>query len=244
MNALMRQDVLDRGFVELLNIMPHPDQGISGDQVIVNAARVSYLGESKGEEADKKLLFRLMRDEHTSPFEHVIFQFRVKAPIMVVRQWQRHRTWSYSEQSYRYTEAQDDEFYIPSAKEWRYQSKSNKQGSEGYLPIAHEHGFDGIDCNTQMENAMWGCLEVYSRMIEAGVAREQARLVLPAFALYTTFYATVDAHNLMHFLKLRLHPHAQYEIRVYAEAIWEMFKVFLPYTAQAFEEYVLNESTP
>ncbi len=124
--------VLDKGFVELVDMMPHPATGVPGDLAIVNAARVSFLGESKGAEADKKLLFYLMRNAHTSPFEMVEFKFRVRAPLITYWQWVRHRTFHFmsaNAQSGRYTPFEEDDFYVPSV--WRQQSKSNKQASEG-----------------------------------------------------------------------------------------------------------------
>jgi len=126
MNKLIgkRIEVLDRGWVELQDMM-------GDDLAIVNAARTSYLGESKGDERDKKLLFYLMEHRHDGPFEMVEFRFRVHAPELVWRQLLRHRTGSYNLQSYRYTQAQEEEFYVP--EEWRLQSQQNKQGSEGRL---------------------------------------------------------------------------------------------------------------
>ena len=223
-----RINVLDKGWIELQDIM-------GDDLSIVNAARTSYLGESKGDEQDKKLLFYLMKNGHTTPFEMVEFKFRVHCPIMVARQWMRHRTWSYNEQSLRYTEAESNEVYVPN--EWRLQNSENKQGSGG---TANE--YDQELMTGMYEAFTIGAYQRYNLALERGIAREQARLFLPGFAVYTTFVAKVDAHNLMHFLKLRMHEHAQYEIRVYAQAIYEhFFKLQLPWTAQAFEEYMLHD---
>lgn len=232
--GLLRVPVLDKGFVELVDMMPHPDGEYSGDLAIVNAARVSFLGESKGEEKDKKLLFYLMRNRHTTPFEMVEFKFRVRAPLMVWWQWARHRTWHFNSQSGRYSEFEEDDFYVPD--EWRLQSKDNKQGSDGT--------FDDLRCYVLRDNLERLCRQAYTSYQEAlhwGVAREQARLFLPAFGVYYTWVCKVDAHNLMHFLKLRMDSHAQYEIREYANAIYnELFKPLLPWTAEAFEKYILN----
>jgi len=215
----LKIQVLDRGFVELQDMM-------GDDLAIVNAARVSYLGESKGAEQDKKLLFYLMEHKHTSPFEQVEFKFLVKLPIFVARQWMRHRTWSYNEQSRRYTD-DTPEFYFPTV--WRKQSTNNKQGSDGEV---NEVGFlDG-----RYLKAVDLALDTYEKMLEMGVAKEQARIVLP-HSLYTTFVAKVDAHNLMHFLTLRMDKHAQWEIRQYAEALYEIMKEKLPWTTEAFEKY-------
>lgn len=216
--------VLDKGFVELVDMMPHHSIGVSGDLAIVNAARTSYLGESKGAEADRKLLEYLMYNGHTTPFEMVQFKFLVKAPIFVVRQWMRHRTWSYNEQSRRYSD-DEPEFYIPGEYDWRLQSTTNKQGSAGmaatYTPELEVYCRAGLD--------------LYNQALADGVAREQARMFLPV-NMYTTFIGSVDAHNLMGFMRQRMSEHAQYEIRVYAQAIYtNFFKPALPWTAAAFE---------
>lgn len=108
-----RIDVLDKGWIELVDLMPHPNAEVSGDLAIVNAARVSFLGESKGNERDKKLLFYLLRNHHTSPFEMVEFKFRVRAPLITWWQWARHRTWNFNAQSGRYTPFEENDFYVP-----------------------------------------------------------------------------------------------------------------------------------
>ena len=224
-----RIDVLGKGFVELVDFMPHPATEISGDLAIVNAARVSFIGESKGEEKDKKLLFYLFKHKHTSPFEQVEFKFRIKAPLMTWWQLVRHRTFSLNLQSLRYMDADEDEFYVPT--EWRKQSSSNKQASDGVFNKDDSESFS----DTFRKIAEIG-YNSYKSAISNGMAREQARLFLPAFAYYYTGIVKVDAHNLMHFLRLRMSNEAQYEIRVYAETIYEnFFKLALPWTAEAFE---------
>ena len=226
--------VLDKGFVQLLDIMPHPDSGISGDLAIVNAARVSFMGDSKGDEKDKKLLFYLMRNWHTSPFEMVEFKFRAKAPLVTWWQWARHRVWSFNAQSGRYTEFEENDFYVPDL--WRKQSASNKQASEG------EVDSDANQFLTEQLNQHYTqSYQLYEEALRTGVSKEMARLFLPGFSVYYTWVMKVDAHNLMHFLKLRMASDAQYEIRVYAKAIYEeFFKPALPWTAEAFEQYILN----
>ena len=124
-----RIDVLDKGWLELVDIMPHPSAPASGDLAIVNAARVSFLGESKGDERDKKLLFYLLRHRHTSPFEMVEFKFRIRAPLVMWWQLVRHRTANLNMQSGRYTPFEENDFYVPEV--WRKQSADNKQASEG-----------------------------------------------------------------------------------------------------------------
>lgn len=227
--------VLDKGWIELVDMLPHPASGISGDMAIVNAARVSFMGESKGEEKDKKLLFYLMRHAHTSPFEMVEFKWRVHAPLVTWWQWVRHRTFNMNAQSGRYTEFEENDFYIPEV--WRRQSASNKQASEGELdPAASD------DLTARLLRHYEQGYTLYRAALEAGVSKEMARLFLPGFSVYYTWVVKVDAHNLMHFLKLRMAAEAQHEIRVYAQAIYtEFFKPTLPWTAEAFEQYVLNK---
>jgi len=220
--------VLDKGWIELQDVM-------GDDLAIINAARVSFLGESKGPEQDKKLLFYLMSHHHTSPFEQCEFRFRVRAPVVTWWQWARHRTWNFNAQSGRYTEFDEDDFYIPT--EWRLQSKDNKQGSEG---VASDWTCEFLQAEL-MQTANKG-FEVYQYALDCGIAKEQARLFLPAWCSYYTWVCKVDAHNLMHFLKLRMAKEAQYEIRVYAQAIYDnFFKPLLPWTAEAFEKFVLKD---
>ncbi len=230
-----RIEVLDKGWVELVDLMPHPSTEVSGDLAIVNAARVSFLGESKGPEKDKKLLFYLLRHRHTTPFEMVEFKFRVHAPLVTWWQWVRHRTWNFNAKSGRYTPFKENDFYVPES--WRLQSKDNKQASEGTVDEA---------ANAELTRKLAAHYEhsysLYQEALEAGVAREIARLYLPGFSVYYTWVAKVDAHNLMHFLRLRMASDAQHEIRVYADAIYQhLFKPALPWTAEAFEKYILAQ---
>jgi thymidylate synthase (FAD) len=229
-----RVEVLDKGWIELVDLMPHPNTGISGDLAIVNAARVSFLGESKGDEKDKKLLFYLLRNRHTSPFEMVEFKFRVRAPLVTWWQWARHRVWNYNAQSGRYTPFEENDFYLPDI--WRQQALDNKQASAG--PIADE---ENQYLTQELVRHYQEGYRLYEKALEMGVSREMARLFLPGFSVYYTWIAKVDAHNLMHFLRLRMASDAQYEIRLYAIAIYEhFFKDALPWTAEAFEQYILD----
>ena len=231
-----RVNVLDKGWIELIDLMPHPTTQISGDLAIVNAARVSFLGESKGEDRDKKLLFYLLRNRHTSPFEMVEFKFRVRAPLVTWWQWARHRVWNYNAQSGRYTPFEEDDFYVPSV--WRRQSSDNKQASEGKLDLPENMEFT----EKLLEHYERG-FQLYKQALDQGISREMARLFLPGFSVYYTWITKVDAHNLMHFLRLRMASDAQYEIRVYAQAIYDhFFKPALPWTAEAFEEYSLHST--
>lgn len=226
-----RVPVLDKGWIELQDMM-------GDDRAIVNAARVSFLGESKGDERDKKLLFYLLRHRHTSPFEQVEFKFRVRAPLVTWWQWVRHRTWSMNAQSGRYTPFEEGDFYVPDT--WRLQAADNKQASEGELS-----GPKADELTEKLEAHFRQGFALYKEALEAGVAREMARLFLPGFAVYYTWVVKVDAHNLMHFLRLRMAPDAQYEIRAYAWAIYEhFFKAALPWTAEAFERYIVPDLGP
>ena len=229
-----RVEVLDKGWIELVDMMPHPDSAISGDLAIVNAARVSFLGESKGPERDKKLLFYLLRHRHTSPFEMVEFKFRVRAPLVTWWQWVRHRTWNMNAQSGRYTPFNENDFYVPNP--WRKQSIDNKQASEGFL---EEPG--NLELTKKLLDHYEQGYRLYTEALERGVSKEMARLFLPGFSVYYTWVTKIDAHNLMHFLRLRMASDAQYEIRVYAEAINQhFFQPALPWTAEAFEKFILR----
>jgi len=217
MEPLARREVLDKGFVELLGVL-------GDDNTVVSAARVSYLGESKGEEKDKKLVKFMMKNGHTSPFEHVVFQWRIKCPLFVRSQWHRHRTWSYNEVSRRYTD-EDIEFYFP--KEWRAQDTKNKQGSAGQLEI--------LDAHFILRNTVAVAQISYAALLQKGVAKEMARMVLPQ-NLYTIFYGTVDLKNLLHFIELRADEHAQLEIQIYAKAMEDIIKDYVPWSYEAWRE--------
>lgn len=197
------------------------------DLSIVNAARVSYGGKSEQlSTTDRGLIRYLLANKHTSPFEHVTFTFRVEAPIFVARQWMRHRTWSFNEISYRYKEP-DMEFYLPDV--WRKQSGDNKQVTEGALD-AEKQVLASTYANAVYEHAK----HAYQELLDLGVGRELARIILPV-GLYTQFYGTVNLHNLLHFLTLRDHDHAQHEIRYPAQRIKELIKPIVPVTLDIWE---------
>lgn len=227
---LGRIDLLDKGFVELLDSM-------GDDNRVVSAARVSLLGESKGEKSDKLLIKYLLENKHTSPFEHVEFEFRVKCPLFIRSQWHRHRMWSYNEVSRRYTDV-GIEFYIPT--ELRLQAETNRQASKDET-IREIRWNDGLHLSvkTEIELHSESCLRTYSNLLENGVSREQARMVLPQ-NMYTMFYAKTDLHNLLHFIELRNSEHAQYEMRLYAKALLELIKPIVPWTIEAWEEKQKN----
>ena len=203
------------GYVELISSM--------GDVLTpVNAARVSF-GKSSDElsEKDKKLIKYLIRERHTSPFEHNAITFKFKVPIFVARQHMRHRTWSFNEISRRYTDV-DIDFYSP--KEFRTQHKSNRQASnpdELINPTLEVIQGSTIVWPTKTSEALnrhiQQSLRLFNQMVKSGVAREQARMVLPQ-NLYTTYIGTVNLNNLIKFIQLREHEGAQVEIQEVAKA--------------------------
>lgn len=216
--------LLDHGYVALLDHM-------GTDIDIVNAARKSFNRESNFfDEKDRKLLRYLWDNKHTTPFEMVELKFAVMAPMFVARQWMRHRTWSYNEVSRRYT---DDGlmFYTPSAEWIRSQSHSNRQSSVEWCGDK-ETTFVARDNMRFIENQS---KVLYNILLDNGVCREQARMVLPQ-SLYVEFIAKVDLSNLLHFLELRSDEHAQWEIQQYAEAIIEMLENIVPETMKIFKE--------
>lgn len=194
-----------------------------GDELaIVNAARMSF-DKHKDELDDKDivLLRSLVRNHHTSPLEHVVFTFEVHCPLFVRAQWFRHRTWSFSEVSRRYT-SEGMDFFLPSENEIRMQSADAREASvEGLSPVRKE-------AVEKMEEATRKAFATYQELLDMGVSREQARMVLPQ-NLNTTFLATVDLNNLIKFLQLRSGKHAQSEIRVYAERIEELITPIVPH---------------
>ncbi len=219
-----RVDVLDHGFVRLVDSM-------GTDLSIARAARVSYdaawrAGEDQG--SDAKLIGYLWRNHHTTPFEAVTFTFEIKAPIFVFRQWHRHRTWSYNELSARYREL-PEEFYLPHPDKVGSQSTNNKQG--------RDLSSDARDREAQVvgyRNQCQGAFAKYKQLLEAGWPRELARGVLPV-STYSHMFATVDLLNLLKFLTLRCDGHAQYEIRVYADAMRDLVRSIVPVTIKAWE---------
>lgn len=223
---LRRVNVLDHGFVRLVSSM--------GDDLhIVRNARVSYdaawrAGEDHG--SDARLIRYLWKNAHTSPFEAVTFTFEVKAPIFVFRQWHRHRTWSFNELSARYRELHE-EFYVPDPALIGTQSKDNKQGRDilpTLLPseMAEERA---LIIREACEIAFRG----YHKLLSLGVPRELARSVLPV-ATYSHMFATVNLLNLFRFCTLRSHEHAQYEIRVYSDAMLELIRPIVPVAVEAY----------
>lgn len=218
--------VLDKGFVRLVDYM-------GSDERIVEAARVSYGKGTKTVSDDARLINRLMRDDHTSPFEQVIFTFHVKLPIFVARQWIRHRTAHVNEISGRYS-VMGSEFYVPKKADIAFQNPDNKQG----------RSTDSVEPwlqNDVLDSLRSGQEESYKRyewLLSQNIARELSRIALP-LSLYTEWYWQIDLHNLFRFLRLRLDPHAQLEIRKYASVMHSMGEAVCPIAFGAFDEHVL-----
>ena len=213
--------VLDNGmgWVGLLDHM--------GDETtIVNAARISFQNvKQEFDERDQKLLKYLIKNQHTTPLEHVTFSFSVHCPLYVRSQWMRHRIASYNEVSRRYTD-EDIEFYIPN--ELRNQSDSNRQAStDEIIPTNYE----AVEA---YKNICSKAYDTYLDLLAKGVCREQARGVLPQ-CMMTTFWYTVNLHSLLHFIELREDNHAQKEIQEYAVAMKELIKPFVPHVIEAFD---------
>lgn len=217
-------NVLNHGSVRLVEHM-------GSDLSIVRSARVSYNADWRLGGDDAKLIDYLVKNRHTSPLESVVFTFEVKAPIFVFRQWHRHRTWSFNEVSARYSEL-PEEFYIPEVSQITTQSTSNKQ-----MRTDVEHP-GSIEIQDAISFACMKAFETYHQLLKVGAPRELARGVLPVNT-YSRMFATVDLHNLAHFLKLRLHEHAQYEIRVYAQAMLELIEPIVPVAVAALKRHVL-----
>ncbi len=216
--------VLGHGYVRLVDYM-------GSDLSVVRAARVSYdaewrAGEDSG--SDARLIKYLINHQHTSPFEHVAFTWEVKAPIFVLRQWHRHRTWSYNEVSARYTEL-PEEVYIPTIKDITCQSSDNKQ-----MRTDTPHP-EGVQLYHWIQNSTVSAFVEYKRLLKKGCPRELARMVLP-LNTYSHMFATVNLHNLLKFITLRNHEHAQYEIRVYAKAMLDLIKPIVPVCVEAYME--------
>ena len=217
---------LDKGFVRLVDSM-------GGDNAIVQAARVSYGQGTSKVSQDRGLIRYLMRHRHTTPFEMVEFKFHCKMPIFVARQWVRHRTANINEYSLRYSEARD-EFYMPDPEHIQFQSALNKQGRSGEVSAElKQKVLDYFKENSDRSFAL------YQELNEAGVARELARSLLPV-NIYTEWYLKNDLHNLLHFIGLRSDGHAQYEIRVFSDAMAESVKAVAPFAWEAYQDYVVK----
>jgi len=233
--------VLDHGFIRVIDYM-------GDDSAIVQAARVSYGKGTKKLNEDAGLIRYLMRHWHSTPFEMCEIKFHVKLPMFVARQWIRHRTANVNEYSGRYS-ILDREFYIPAPEQLAAQSKNNRQGRAEVL-----EGAEAKQALEWLKDDAARCYDHYQSMLnedaagnvvdenKKGLARELARMNLPVNA-YTQWYWKTDLHNLFHFLRLRADDHAQYEIRVYAEAMLDVVKKWVPLAAAAFEDYRMNAAS-
>jgi len=219
--------VLDKGFVRLVDYM-------GGDDRIVQTARVSYGEGTKTVRQDAGLIDYLLRHEHTSPFEHVIFELHCKMPIFVARQWIRHRTARLNEISGRYS-VMKDEFYLPPREQITLQSIDNKQGRES----------ESVPAELQdkvlelLKSDQSSSYKNYKEIINDGIARELARINLP-LSMYTEWYWQMDLKNMLHFLKLRMDSHAQWEIQEYARAIAKIVQAVCPKAYESFERHILR----
>ena len=219
--------VLDKGFIRLVDYL-------GGDDRVVQSARVSYGEGTKSYREDAGLIDYLLRNSHTSPFEQVVLTFHVKLPIFVARQWIRHRTARLNEISGRYSVMKDD-FYMPAPDDIALQSTDNKQGrsAEALDPAQAEKVRASFAADQK------AAYTAYSTLVEEGIARELARVNLP-LSLYTEWYWQIDLHNLFHFLRLRLDSHAQKEIRLYAEVLFEITKKVAPRCCESFQRHILG----
>jgi thymidylate synthase (FAD) len=219
--------VLDHGFVRLVDYL-------GSDERIVQSARVSYGAGTKSYREDAGLIDFLLRHRHTSPFEQVILTFHVKLPVFVARQWIRHRTARVNEISGRYS-VMKDEFYVPAPEDVALQSSDNKQGRQAE-PL-DPAGAEAV--RTELAAGQKAAYESYKALIDRGIARELARIDLP-LSLYTEWYWQIDLHNLFHFLSLRMDGHAQKEIRLYANVMFDIAKTICPLACASFERHNLS----
>jgi thymidylate synthase (FAD) len=226
-------ELLDHGFIRVIDYM-------GDDAAIVQAARVSYGAGTKHVQNDEGLIRYLMRHWHSTPFEMCEIKLHVKLPVFVARQWIRHRTANVNEYSARYS-ILDREFYIPQPEQLAAQSVVNNQGRGEVLT-----GEESARVLDILKRDAAQCYDNYESMLsqdgQQGLARELARMNLP-MNIYTQWYWKVDLHNLFHFLRLRADAHAQYEIRVYAEAIAATVKDWVPLAFAAFEDYRMGGAT-
>jgi thymidylate synthase (FAD) len=225
--------VLDHGFIRVIDYM-------GDDSAIVQAARVSYGAGTKHVQNDEGLIRYLMRHWHSTPFEMCEIKLHVKLPVFVARQWIRHRTANVNEYSARYS-ILDREFYIPAPEQLAAQSTVNNQGRGEVLS-----GAEAARVLETLKRDAATCYDHYEAMLsqdgQQGLARELARMNLP-MNIYTQWYWKVDLHNLFHFLRLRADHHAQYEIQVYARAIADCVKDWVPAAYAAFEDYRMGGTT-
>ena len=232
-NSIVREDKIDvlpcidgvPGYVRLVDHM-------GSDLSVSRSARVSYNAdwrEGNDDKNDERLINYLWKNKHTTPFESVTFTFEVKAPIFVFRQWHRHRTWAFNEISGRYTEL-DMGYYLPELDQITTQSASNKQmRTNEQHPMAEP-------MQDKMRMACGASFMIYRDMVYGGCPRELASSVLPV-ATYSRMFATVSLMNLFKFITLRSHDHAQYEIRIYSDAMLKLIEPIVPVCTKAFHTH-------
>jgi len=217
--------VLDKGFIRLVDYL-------GSDKRIAQAARVSYGEGTKTIRQDRGLIDYLLRNEHTSPFEQVIYTFHLKMPLFVARQWLRHRTARLNEISGRYS-IMPDEFYVPGMEDIAEQSPDNRQGRKTEaMPIERAESVREV-----IEGVQNHAYKGYQELLDSGTARELARVVLP-LSLYTEMYWQIDLHNLFHLLRLRLDTHAQKEIRAYAKVMRDLATTVCPIAFESFNQHI------
>ncbi len=228
------KSVLDKGYVRLVDVM-------GSDLTVVNAARASYAKESKEmSESDEKLIAFLAKHDHTSPFRHAMLQFEIYAPLMVARQWWKYIIGSshlegigdtmnaWNESSRRYV-TMEPTFYVPTENEWRGKPDNNKQGSKE--PVDAKLGAEFTD---KLNKYIKEGVDLYEEAMERGICAEEARLFLPAYGMYVSWYWTASLQSVAHFIKQRTDSHSQFEIREYAEAVKELAIEKFPLGIKAF----------
>ena len=228
------KNVLDKGYVRLVDVM-------GSDLTVVNAARASYAKESKEmSESDEKLIAFLAKHDHTSPFRHAMLQFEIYAPLMVARQWWKYIIGSshlegigdtmnaWNESSRRYV-TMEPTFYVPTENEWRGKPDNNKQGSKE--PVDSKLGAEFTD---KLNKYIKEGVDLYEEAMERGICAEEARLFLPAYGMYVSWYWTASLQSVAHFIKQRTDSHSQFEIREYAEAVKELAIEKFPLGIKAF----------
>lgn len=222
MEPISTVKVLDHGSISLMKVW-------GSDEYPARVARTSFRNSdaSKSQEENLNLVRYLKKHQHMTPFEFCGAQFYVEMPIFVARQWVRHRSASINEESLRYVEARET-FYVPSLRRMNQQSSTNKQGSSDLLV-----DYPGA-CEKEINRISKECLESYRALMEMGLAKEIARIVLP-LNIYTGWYWQSTLRGIMHFLDLRLDKHAQYEIRVYAHAMLELLQPVFPTILEDYE---------
>ncbi|MHA1718279.1 MAG: FAD-dependent thymidylate synthase [Promethearchaeota archaeon] len=224
----MSEKILDHGFVELIDVL-------GTDQDIVNAARTSYDKGTKKVSSTRQLIRYLIRHKHSGPIEFGVLVFRIRCPLFVARQWFRHRMASYNETSLRYSEA-IEEFYIPPSEWITGQDRRNRQARN------NKQIEDSDKIRLRLSNDAQNLLKSYQEFLDKGVAREIARINLP-LSLYTSFVFKIDLRSLLNFLSLRTDPHAQFEIRQYANSMEKMTEKYFPMVIEAWRDYLKNSIT-